>query len=114
MRRRFTTKIKEWIIHKLGGITEQEIPAKTKIQVSCKNVWPQHVYFLHDYTANGYDDKNVIEKHAKQEALLKLATELDRAGYVQYTMSDINDVYDQRVYTVHRSIMADIWVVKIP
>ena len=112
--KRFAAKIKEWIIHRLGGITETEIPVKTKVQFRYENVTPQRISAMYSYTVFSNDRGNVAETHAKREAMEKIITELDRAGFVRYTTSDIDERYDTEQHTVHKAILADLWVVKVP
>lgn len=112
--KRFATKIKEWIIHRLGGITETEIPVKTKVQFRYENVTPQRISAMYSYTVFSNDRENVAETYAKRETMEKIITELDRAGFVRYTTSDIDDRYDTEQHTVHKAIQADLWVVKAP
>ena len=112
--KRFAAKIKEWIIHRLGGITEKEIPAKTKVQFRYENVTPQRISATYDYIVFIDDRGNDAETYAKRQAMEKLITELDRAGFVRYTKSGIDDQYDMEQFTVHKAIRADLWVVKAP
>lgn len=112
--KRFAAKIKEWIIHRLGGITETEIPVKTKVQFRYENVTPQRISVMYSYTVFSNDRGNVAETYAKREAMEKIITELDRAGFVRYITSDIDDRYDTEQHTVHKAIRADLWVVKVP
>lgn len=114
MIKRFAAKIKEWIIHRLGGITETEIPVKTKDPFRYENVTPQRISAMHSYTAFSNDRESVAEIYAKREAMEKIITELDRAGFVRYTTSDIYYPYDTEQHTVLKAIRADLWVVKVP
>lgn len=112
--KRFAAKIKECIIHRLGGITETEIPVKTNFLYRYENVTPQRISAMYYYTMFSDDLGNVDETYAKREAMEKIITELDRAGFVRYTTSDIDDRYDTEQNTVHKAIRADLWVVKAP
>ena len=113
--KRFAAKIKEWIIHRLGGITETEIPVKTKVQFRYVNVTPQRISAMYSYTVFSNDRENVAETYAKRETMEKIITELDKAGFIRYTTSNIwNDLYDNERNNVHKAIRADLWVVKAP
>lgn len=112
--KRFATKIKEWIIHRLGGITETEIPVKTKVQFRYENVTPQRISAVYDYTEFTRNRLDLAEKFIKREVMEKIIAQLDHDGFVRYTMSDIDCIYDQERETLHKAIRADLWVVKMP
>ena len=112
--KRFATKIKEWLIHRLGGITETEIPVKTKVQFRYENATPQRISAVYHYTVFSNDLEYAAETYAKREVMEMIIAELDRTGFVRYTTSDIDDRYDTEQHTVHKAIQADLWVVKAP
>ena len=106
-------KLREWIIHKLGGITKSELPRCEKIVYKTVNLQPVKLTCRYSYTFDAFDANNsnaAVEGYAKKAILEELMDKLDESGFVQYTSYDVvEENFDP--FFVRKEIRADLWVV---
>lgn len=106
-------RIKERIIHRLGGITPAEIPPKTRLQTRYVNVKPERISAVCIYNVTPDLNAGLAETCAKKDVLTKIIEEIDEAGLVRYTNSTL-DTYETDIKIIRKAVRADLWVVKAP
>lgn len=106
-------RIKERIIHRLGGITPAEIPAKTRLQTRYVNVKPERISAVCIYNVYPGDDAGLAENCAKKDVLNKIMEHIDEAGLPRYTNSTL-DTCETDIKIIRKAVRADLWVVKAP
>ena len=92
-------KIKDWLIHKLGGCTAKD-PVPYKIEHITKPIQKLSVSFQHSQLFSLADDDERIKTFLATQISKKLLEE----GYIRFT-------YQTEEFPPVNTIRADLWVV---